>query len=79
MFFIEDSGNCVYNCLDEYYKKNNTCLRCHENCKKCLNGPEINDTIENQNCESCKEDWKYLVTAKGFNKNCVNKCPEGTI
>ena len=78
MFFNEKEGNCF--CLKGYYENNdNICLKCHENCETCSKGPEKNNDTENQNCDSCNSNMKYLVNAKGFNKNCVNNCPVGTI
>jgi len=49
-------------------------LKCHENCKTCEKGGDDN----NENCQTCKDNY-YLVDAEDFGKNCVSKCPKGTI
>ena len=78
-YFMQE-GNCVPKCEDGYYHKNEEkkiCYKCHEHCATCLNG----GTDENENCLSCDNNntnYKYLVDAEGFYKNCVGKCPEKT-
>ena len=69
----EDKGNCIEKCSQGYYKSNDKCLNCHNNCKSCSKG--YNET--NQNCEECNDPY-FLIKAEGFPKNCVNKCPDGT-
>ena len=77
---VSGEGNCLDNCPDQYYKGDNkNCLKCHESCGKCEKGPENEDEEENQNCDSCDDATKFLIKAEGFKKNCVDKCPNGTI
>ena len=62
------------NCIDGYYKNDILCLKCHKNCEKCSKGPENS----NEKCESClNKEWK-LIKADGFQRNCVEKCPDNT-
>ena len=79
-FFLNEEGNCLKYCPNGYYKNNTSriCSKCHSNCENCSKGEEINETETNQNCESCKPEWKYLIKAKDYPNNCVNNCPEGT-
>ena len=79
-FFLNEEGNCLDYCPNGYYKNNTSriCSKCHSNCEKCSKGEEINEKGENQNCESCKSELKYLIKAKDYPNNCVNNCPEGT-
>ena len=76
-FLKKDSGTCVKNCPEKYYKNGEYCLNCHQNCKTCS---KAYDEV-NENCETCDENsiYKYLINADNFPSNCVEKCPEGTI
>ena len=69
----EDKGNCIEKCSPGYYKSNDKCLNCHNNCKSCSKG--YNET--HQNCEECNDPY-LLIKAEGFPNNCVSKCPDGT-
>ena len=73
----EDKGNCLDHCLIGYYQSGNKCSKCHENCESCSKESE-ND---NNNCLSCNKasKYKYLVNIPELAKNCVEKCPEGTV
>ena len=66
-------------CFDGFYLKQITfeCQKCGEHCKTCEKGEETN----NENCLSCdvNSEYKYLIDANGFGKNCVKECPSGTI
>ena len=67
------SDNCTTCKSGEYLDKTKlTCNNCSENCETCSNGEEG----DVKNCLTCKKntDFKYL-----YNKNCVKKCPNGTI
>ena len=68
---------CLYECPIGYYEKDNICKSCYETCERCLGSGDE----ENNNCLSCylKLSYKYLINAPGLVKNCVNKCPEGTV
>jgi hypothetical protein len=78
LLLIEDKGNCVFECDEGYYVMNRLCKKCHQNCKTCEVGPDIDEKgIENQNCDTCKPEWKYLILADDYPSNCVNECPEG--
>lgn len=77
---VSGEGNCLDNCPNRYYKGDNkTCLECHKSCRKCEKGPVKEGEEENQNCDSCEVTTKFLIKAEGFKKNCVDKCPNGTI
>ena len=77
---VSGEGNCLDNCPNRYYKgENKTCLECHKSCRKCEKGPVKEGEEENQNCDSCEVTTKFLIKAEGFKKNCVDKCPNGTI
>ena len=73
-------NNCTQctSCIDGFYLKKNSyeCLKCHYTCKTC----EQEEEIDNAHCLSChvNSEYKYLVDADGFGKNCVNKCPNKT-
>ena len=71
--------NDCTSCKDGYFliPSQYKCEQCDTNCQTCSSGK----TDESENCLSCKLDSenKYLVNAEGFAKNCVNKCPGGTI
>ena len=74
-FFLNENGegNCIDNCPNGTYNNIVNCTKCHDNCKTCKMGPQD----INENCESCESD-KYLVKAEGYNRNCVDECPNGT-
>ena len=76
--FLYES-NCVNECGDGLYedKQNKKCEKCNKHCKTCDAGEELN----NEHCSSCEinSEYKYLVDATGFSKNCVHECPNGTI
>ena len=77
--FYYHYGNCIKNCPEKFYKNGVNCTGCHENCKKCSKGEEIDKNgIAHQNCEICKEEFNYLIKAEGFSRNCTNICPNGT-
>ena len=69
--------NCLDNCSDGLYEYNKECKKCNGHCKTCEKGEETN----NENCLSCdvNSEYKYLIDANGFGKNCVKECPSGTI
>ena len=73
--FYLDGNNCLSNCKDGYYKDymNRICSSCHENCKKCSNGP----IDSNENCDSCKSDL-YLINVENYDRNCTATCPNET-
>ena len=50
---------------------------CHHACLEC---DYIGDE-KNQNCTACdiNSKFKYLINSDDYGKNCVEKCPEGTI
>jgi len=75
--FQEDNGNCLDQCLTGYYKKENNCKKCHENCESCSKESENG----NNNCLTCNKEskYKYLINISELGKNCVEECPEGTI
>ena len=58
-------------------EKEQKCNNCSLNCKECSKGEEG----DNENCISCNKDsnYPYLIKAKGYFSNCVNKCPNNTI
>ena len=69
--------NCVNECPNNSYIFNNKeCKKCSLHCKTCDKGEEM----DNENCLSCDEnnEYKYLVDAEGFGKNCVKECPDKT-
>ena len=71
-------NNCIDNCLDGFYIYNGKeCQKCNEHCKTCTKGEENN----NENCILCdlNSEYKYLIDAEGFGKNCVKECPNKTI
>lgn len=70
---INKADSCQ-SCIAGYYFNTQNCLKCHENCKTCEKGGDDN----NENCQTCKDNY-YLVDAEDFGKNCVSKCPKGTI
>ena len=70
--------NCVDNCPEGFYHDNKNCLKCHDNCQACSRGVEKSNGVENQNCDSCKNDL-YLIKVNGYDKNCTNECPNNTI
>ena len=76
---INDTKECNETCDITYYKNEteNKCYKCNSNCKSCSEGSKNG----NNYCLSCNENstYKYLVNAKGFDKNCVEKCPNSTI
>ena len=73
--FFKNNGKCDSNCPEHHYKnlKEKICSECDSNCKECDNGKENN----NSHCLSC-EEGQYLVIAKGFDRNCVEECPNNT-
>jgi len=75
--FQEDNGNCLDQCLTGYYKEENNCKKCHENCESCSKESENG----NNNCLTCNKEskYKYLINIPELGKNCVEECPEGTI
>ena len=76
MFLYEN--NCVNNCSDGFYiYNNNKCKACDKHCKTCEKGEENN----NQHCLTCdiNSDYKYLIDAKDFGKNCIQECPNETV
>ena len=76
-FFYE--SNCINECPQGLFgdTKNKKCIKCNEHCKACDEEEEQN----NEHCSSCEinSEYRYLIDASGFGKNCVNKCPNGTI
>ena len=70
--------NDCTSCIDGYYLLQNEfkCQKCDEHCETCENGLSEN----NENCLTCNisSEFKYLVNATGFGKNCVSSCPSGT-
>ena len=70
--------NCVDNCPEGFYHGNKNCSKCHDNCQTCSRGVERSHGVENQNCDSCKNDL-YLIKVDGYDKNCTNDCPNNTI
>ena len=74
-------NNCTQctSCIDGFYLKKNSyeCEKCNHTCKTC----EQEEEIDNAHCTSCdvNSEYKYLVNADGFGKNCVNICPNKTI
>jgi len=70
---INKADSCQ-SCIAGYYFNTQNCLKCHENCKTCEKGGDDN----NENCQTCKDNY-YLLDAEDFGKNCVSKCPKGTI
>ena len=77
LYFYNENGegNCLTECPEGFYTKNTNCAKCHENCKNCTKGPEVINGIENQNCDTCNKNWKFLIQDS---KNCSNECPKGT-
>ena len=75
---INDTKKCNETCDITYYKNEteNKCYKCNSNCKSCSEGSKNG----NNYCLSCNENstYKYLINAKGLNKNCVEQCPEST-
>lgn len=73
----ENPTNCT-SCIDGEYldESNHTCNNCTEHCKTCSKGLENG----NENCLSCdlNSQYKFLVKAEGFDRNCVTGCPENT-
>ena len=73
-----DHCNQCTNCIDGYYliESELKCEKCSEHCETCENGESEN----NENCLTCNisSEFKYLVNATGFGKNCVSSCPSGT-
>ena len=76
--FSINSCDCL-ECKNGLYldKQKKICEKCNEHCKTCVQGGEEN----NEHCSSCdiNSQYKYLLDAKGFSKNCVHECPNGTI
>ena len=74
--YDNNCNNCT-SCYDGYYLKDNVCLECNEHCETCERGKEGN----NEQCSSCNKssEYKYLIEAEGFGRNCVKECPSGTI
>ena len=72
------NGKCYKDkCPDGYYKDiNGTCENCDSNCLTCDAKPDNG----NNHCTSCNatSNQSLLIVAKGFNQNCVDKCPEQT-
>ena len=62
--FINFNGKCVENCPDNYYKDNNSCLPCKENCLTCTN---------KSICSKCKDNLFM------YNGNCLKSCPDGYV
>ena len=75
-FLQKDKAICVNRCGKGYYNESKYCLNCHNNCETCLKGPEIENNEENQNCETCKSNWNYIIKGDGLPSNCVKECPE---
>ena len=77
IFFYE--SNCINECPQGLFgdTKNKKCIKGNEHCKACDEEEEQN----NEHCSSCEinSEYRYLIDASGFGKNCVNKCPNGTI
>ena len=71
-----DKAICINNCEKGYYKQSEYCLNCHKNCETCSKGAEMDNNEENQNCETCKSNWNYIIKGEGLPSNCVNECPE---
>ena len=67
-----------YKCKEGFYENIKNCSKCHDNCEKCSKGAEIENGVENQNCDSCRNDL-YLITIKGYGKNCTDNCPSNSI
>ena len=74
-----ENCNSCSSCFDGYYlvEMESRCNKCNEHCQTCSNAA----SEDNENCESCdiNSEYKYLVNATGFGKNCVSICPNGTI
>ena len=79
LYFYNENGegNCLNECPEGFYINKSNCSKCHENCKNCSKGPEVNNGAENQNCETCDEKWKYSIKVDTNFKNCINECPDG--
>jgi len=58
----------VIDCIEGYYFSNNTCIKCHDNCKKCI---EASNNDADQKCISCKKEY-FLE-----NENCIDNCSSG--
>ena len=76
--FYYYNGYCVDKCKEGFYENIKNCSKCHDNCEKCSKGAEIENGVENQNCDSCRNDL-YLITIKGYGKNCTDNCPNNSI
>ena len=76
-YYLEEKLNCLSKCPDGYFANDSYCSKCHPNCVTCKKGPEEFEDEINENCESCQSN-KYLIKAKGYPRNCVIECPNGT-
>ena len=75
--FIINLKNNNFECkgitISNYYLDGETGLykNCYTKCKKCYEG----GTINNNNCDECKEGNILLNEPLGYEKNCFSKCP----
>lgn len=60
--YILINGSCHNNCPDGYFKKGQSCIKCGNNCLKCL---------DNLSCLKCSSNSVFV------NNECLSKCPEG--
>ena len=73
-------------CPKGTYESNFECLACYYSCDSC----EQSGTDNNNNCISCKSDYKFIEVQKNYLKNCykyyynkegdniyINECPKG--
>ena len=73
---IAINGTCYdyTNCPIGYYSSYPGCEKCSPNCLTC----DYKSLGDNNHCTSCNKN-QILVKARGFDQNCVDKCPEKTI
>jgi len=66
--FLLQGRNCVQECREGYFKKNDfECGKCDSACKICL--------YKEDNCLECIKDMKLFIT-NSFSV-CLNSCPDG--
>jgi hypothetical protein len=70
-YFNYEKTECISNIPDGYYCDNieiNTIGKCHNNCKKCTQGP----SEDNNNCDICKDEDTIYFDLGNCTSNCIN-------
>ena len=69
-------GNCITDCEIGFAKleTEKKCIKCHENCLSCSNGPEYNNLNQliKMNCLTCKKNNDLSENNIKVNDNCFN-------